>query len=432
MNSYITPIHRRHTRRKQAGSAILVFFLVIGIGLLALLVSSLTNRAAQNEADQATQAALAEAKAALIGWSSMRGDNGATYARPGELPCPSTAAPGTALYGYDTGTCAAGAIGRLPWRTLGIPELRDSAGEPLWYAVSGAFRERTAVQNTAPLNSDTRGTLLVFAANGATLLTPNGEEAAAIIFSPGSALPGQLRGTPAQQVAVANYLESVAPPVVLTARNNRTVGGPFINGPIKNASGNVVLNDVLMVLSARELLQNAQRRVASEVVSMLSAVAAANGGKFPNPANPALPGCMATGATAVNQSCPPDPTRCRGRLPKEPFTPLWYNTPTAVPPPWFNYNVWSQTIYYSVGSASIQNNAGGCAPSLTLVDASGNSSVAKGLIFLPGSPRGATIRPTAALSDYLSDPENQDGWGASPNDLYVTSTRQDQLVRKLN
>ena len=52
-------------------------------------------------------------------------------------------------------------IGRLPWRTLGLPDLRDSSGERLWYAVSRQFARNPTCMPNCPLTSDTLGQLTV-------------------------------------------------------------------------------------------------------------------------------------------------------------------------------------------------------------------------------------------------------------------------------
>ena len=52
----------------------------------------------------------------------------------GELPCPDTDNDG-----FAEAACSTRTLGRVPWRTLGIPEPRDTAGETLWYAVSLRF-----------------------------------------------------------------------------------------------------------------------------------------------------------------------------------------------------------------------------------------------------------------------------------------------------
>src|SRR6185436_18126831 len=105
--------------------------------------------------------------------------------RPGELPCPDTDNTGT-----DAGACVAGAIGRVPWRSLGIPEPKDGAGETLWYAIAGPFRNYS--MNTAPITSDTLGNLTVYLGSSASTIT---SRAVAVIFAPGVSLGTQNRDT---------------------------------------------------------------------------------------------------------------------------------------------------------------------------------------------------------------------------------------------
>jgi hypothetical protein len=120
---------------------------------------------------------MSRAKAALIGHmaqkAAMTGEN-----NPGSLPCPEAPAdfnvPGAE--GTANGNCSLPAVGRLPWRTIGVEKLVDAAGEPLWYAVSPgwAFSGTQTV-----INPDTIGQLTV---DGAA------NDAVALIIAPGPAV----------------------------------------------------------------------------------------------------------------------------------------------------------------------------------------------------------------------------------------------------
>ncbi|MDO8351097.1 MAG: hypothetical protein Q7S94_08105, partial [Gallionella sp.] len=46
----------------------------------------------------------------------------------------------------------------------------------------------------------------------------------------------------------------------------------------------------------------------------------------------------------------------------------------------------------------------------------------RAVFFTPGTPVGAITRPSNTLANYLEDAENQDGWGAGANDIYVVPT----------
>src|SRR6185295_4229955 len=104
-------------------------------------------------------------------------------------PCPDITNTGTA-----GGSCSNGGgttIGRLPWKTLGLPDLRDASGERLWYAVTDSFKNNPAV---GTLNSDSRGGITVRDRNGNVVndgtdvgtFTRSG--AIAIIIAPGGIL----------------------------------------------------------------------------------------------------------------------------------------------------------------------------------------------------------------------------------------------------
>src|SRR5690606_23241172 len=85
-------------------------------------------------------------------------------------------------------------LGRLPWKTLGLPDLRDGDGERLWYAVSENFKNNPRSNCDFPgqptcLNSNTRGTITVYnrygkAIHDATMQTG----AIAVIIAPGAVL----------------------------------------------------------------------------------------------------------------------------------------------------------------------------------------------------------------------------------------------------
>ncbi|MFZ4536568.1 hypothetical protein [Propionivibrio sp.] len=393
----------KHRHRRERGSAVLIMLTIIGLGAAFMLVSALNKANSQIERDKITTAALAQAKEALIGWSSARGDI-AGNPRPGELPCPDTNAPGSANYGTEAGACLAGRIGRLPWKTLGIEEPKDGYGETLWYAIDGSFRKRNS--NSLPINSDTRATMQIYDHDGATLLTPPGYEAVAIIFSPGAILATQLRGA-GQQTTASNYLDNTGPPTIPTPRNNATINGPFIQGPVKDASGNVVVNDRLLVIAARDLMPVIEKRVAKELKTLLGNYYSANSSKYPNPAAYNDPDCRDVGTSGYFTACPSPsyPAQCRGRVPEAALSSA---------PGWFTYNLWGQVIYYAVGTSYLAAVPANCGANLTVNGIAGT----KGLFIMPGTPKGAIVRnapnQSIILGDYLEDATNQDGWTAIP------------------
>ena len=389
----------------QGGMAGLLFIaILVMIGLY--LMTSFPARGPGN--GLRTAIAMSEAKDALIG-RAVQDPN-----RPGSLPCPDTDGDGVAEL-FAGGECPA-YVGRLPWKTLDLPDLRDDAGETLWYALSRNFRDHPSAQ---PINSDTAGNLAVYASDGATLVAA---DAAAIVFAPGAALAGQSRGgtvsscpaygkSVAQNLCPGNYLDSLNCPGA-ACRSNAT--GPFVTGPV---SGSV--NDLLLVIRARDIVPPVEKYVAANLLSWLQTYHALNHA-YPYPAR--YDHCD-------GEHCDGDETVCRGRIPlTDPAFPDKHGNPAPLPwPDWFVNNQWYREIYYSVGAAALVSAenlaAPACASSLSL---SGNA--VDMVFFTPGTPVGSISRPSNVLSDYLEDAENQDGWGAGANDLYVvpTSTLNDR------
>lgn len=402
---------------KQKGGALIIFVLVLVLAFTTLLVSQLDGSGVKIERDKKTALALARAKQALIGWSISKGIVGSD--RPGELPCPDTDAPGTLGYGIEEGSCAVGKVGRLPWKTLGIEELTDGYGESLWYSIDGAFRKRFGLvaSTNQPINSDTRATTQIYAADGLTLITGAGLEAAAVIFAPGQLLNGQSRSLTNIMVCPAtgtslienrcasNYLD------LQNGRNNAINTGPFIRG-----SKSDTFNDQLIYISAFELMKMAEKRVGRELKTILQNYYTSHGA-YPYPAKYSDANCRDEGNTGYFTDCQSDVNVCRGRFPDKALPVDWGGA--SLLPGWFSFNLWGQTIYYSVGTNVLATVALGCSPQLTVDTTNQN-----GIFILTGSPFGAVVRDNPSeslnLSIYLEDVENQDGWSATANNVYTT------------
>lgn len=397
----------------QHGMTLILLVFIVGLAATAWMLSAMDANQIKIERDKKTAAALAEAKMALLGWSVARGEG--VNDRPGELPCPDNDAPGSANYGFEDGACVSGKIGRLPWKTLGIDELRDGYGETLWYAIDGAFRRKAL--NNQPINSDTKASMQVYAPDGVNLITPVGSEAVAVIFSAGPPIPGQSRSAlnamncPAtgtlisEDRCVSNYLENA------NGVNNTNNNGPFIAGALTS-----VFNDRLTIVSAADLIPLVEKRVAKEIVTVLSNYFMVYG-YYPYPAKYDAPGCLDEGPGGLFTDCQSDSNVCRGRFPDSALPNNWGGAVAL--PTWFSPNLWGQVIYYGVGTNSLNSTPPACSPQLT-VDVANKDTV----IVMPGKPVGAIVRnnppQSLNLSEYIEDPENQDGWGALADDLYVT------------
>lgn len=209
------------TPNRQQGFVLISLVALLVMGALAFLVSNLSPEFMQTYRQRQTEAALNEAREALLGYALRYRDDKAAddpnasgdddRAMYGYLPMPDV---GTSRFNLgkqnpscNTEGCAMdfinGAfpatietiIGRFPWRTLGTGPLRDGNGECLWYIVSAGHKSLGI--NPAPMNWDTLGQLDIVVANGETsmqsALASAHDRPIAIIFSPGPPLAGQNR-----------------------------------------------------------------------------------------------------------------------------------------------------------------------------------------------------------------------------------------------
>ena len=207
----------------QNGAALLTFVMVLVVASSFLLLKALNNSSI--ERDKITTATLAQAKDALIGTAVMDSE------RPGRLPCPDTNNDGMAEP-FVGNTCPSYS-GRLPWNSLGLPELLDASGQRLWYILSPAFGNNLAI----PINSHTVGELTVDTLS----------QLAAIVLAPGPPLSGQI-ARPSN--SVADYLDG----------SNADGDSNYTAGPISS-----LFNDRLLTISPVDLFRGVGKRVAAEV-----------------------------------------------------------------------------------------------------------------------------------------------------------------------
>lgn len=215
----------------QNGVALLGFVIAIVIVATGILLSAWNNRQAIEARERATQAALQQAKDALIGYAA------AYSGSPGRLPCPeNTLAIGTPMEGSALASCptASARLGRLPWRTIKTGKLLDGDTSPLWYALSPGF-------SSPPINSNNIGQISVDGVANA---------AVAIIIAPGSALQGQQRNEPTAS----------APPLPSDYLDLSNPAGTFVSrGPA------ATFNDRILIISHAELFNAVHRIVLAEV-----------------------------------------------------------------------------------------------------------------------------------------------------------------------
>ncbi len=218
-----------HSPRRQRGAALLIMLVILILGITTILVNSLTSSTVNTARQANTAAALAQAKDALIGYAITYGDTHSGQ-MPGYLPCPDPNGNAGVNGEGSSETCGnkdVSAIGRLPWRTLGLPTLRDGDGECLWYAVSGTYKNNPM---TNMMNWDTGGLLSISVAGVNTI-----SDVVAVIFAPGATLSGQNQNRSPDGTApvcggnytVTNYLDN---DTVHGINNANIATGKFIQG----------------------------------------------------------------------------------------------------------------------------------------------------------------------------------------------------------
>jgi len=259
-----TSSHGKSATRTQSGFALIALLALAALVAAFLIASSLNRTAADtsNDREQRSMDALRNAKAALIAYAANEqwqlykalpktpATDASVYFQPGALPCPDQDDDGDA---DCSGSNTASMIGRVPYRTLGIDDLRDASGERLWYALSHDFRKLRCVPPTPTpgctrINSDTMGQLTVTGTAPAT-------QVVAVLFAPGQALQGQNRD-PANTVAHNNPL-------------NYLEGPPNLSDPVNyvftTAQPSSVFNDRVLVITQADLMAAVEPVVAARI-----------------------------------------------------------------------------------------------------------------------------------------------------------------------
>lgn len=375
-----------YTRNSQTGITLIILVLILIIVGSATYVTQLNANNIQAVRDEKTAKALIEAKKALLGYAvtvDLSGACASTCARPGDLPCPDTDNNGEAQTSCNDATDR---IGRLPWKSLGLGELRDGNGDRLWYAVSTNFKNNPKVM---PLNNDTLGTINITDFGGLVSANATGTTGAvAVIFSPGTPLTRQdgaqqLRSDTNTNIA-SHYLDNA-----LGEDNagfvDSTANG-FVKGVVRNATGETILNDQLMVITQKDLFSAVDAKVLKEVKAALSVYYDVND-YYPNPASFANINCL--GAT-IGAACTADLLLNEGRIPATLLVP-WDVTSILRAESnnnWFQQNGWREHVYYAVSPACtlpLFPNCTGIGATLTLNGAI-NDVINKNMIVLMAGP----------------------------------------------
>ena len=392
------------------------------LGILgALFVTGLASNNNNASRSATTAVALAKAKEALIAYALTSDAFIATNGRPGQFPCPSTVSPTATTNGTAATTCATTPrIGRLPWKTLGIQELYDSSGEPLWYALSNKFRPPATA---GKINSDTLGDLTIHDVGGTAVLA---NQVVAVVFSAGAPVSGQNRTSAASlcattstniagNICATNYLDTSS------GRNNATNAGPYIAD-----RPSATFNDQLVYITTADFIPKIEERIVGILKKTLNDYYLTNlyypyAANYPDSTSPNGLNCANgkySGRLPSNIAPPASPVppqlQCAGLAEWQPV-----GNPNGLPA-WFSANEWNASIHYVIGKAFAIGGTkvcGGLGDCLT-VD---SDNTVQAVFILSGIPTSAQTRPSNNPSSYLETPANLDEWPTPVNYTYATT-----------
>src|SRR3989338_9260654 len=173
---------RRPAKAKMSGAALMVMLVIMVMGISAVLINSLSASRLKHARQKTTSSALAQAKEALVSYAITYGDTHAGQVH-GYLPCPDidgkdiSGSPAEGSTKLSCGVKNVSSMGRLPWKTLELPALRDGDGECLWYAVSGTYKHNP---KTDLMNLDNSGLFEILDTSDATIA----QNVVAVVFAP--------------------------------------------------------------------------------------------------------------------------------------------------------------------------------------------------------------------------------------------------------
>lgn len=417
----------------QRGAALLLF-LLLGFGIGATLLFTSWNRSAGRlEQERTTLNSLNMAKQALIAYAVSVYPLGND--RPGDLPCPDTNNDGKKETSCGNATGSSGQttrLGRLPWKSLGLPDLRDASGERLWYAVSNNFKENT---RRLPLNSDTTGSIQFVDNSGSSI--PN---VIAVVIAPGP--PIQRLNAAALQDRTAtgennptNYLDETYVEDNSDFIDYGTNG--FVNGIVRDAQGRVLVNDMMVVITYDDLMPLLEKKVAATVLNCLNSYAAYAGGPYNNMGRYPWPASMITSAAndyddTANTLFGRVPVRMINSNASAPnMLPGWGLLPEcSVTDNWFRDN-WREQVFYAVADAYKPGATPPACGSCLVINTSASKQVAVILArqALPPPPLNQNRVFKSSVGAYLED-GNASAYDGVFEAKSVSSTFNDLLVFK--
>lgn len=245
--------HRRPGAARSRGAALIILMALLAMGVFYFLMQEIEGLGQYQRAAKVESDPIVQAKEALLAYATTYRDTHSDEVF-GYLPCPDLDGDGVAE--ATCGNAGEASVGLLPYRSLGLPDLRDSAGICLWYAVSGSFKNNPK-SATALMNWDAQGQFGVVDSGGTTLVAPDDPQggAAAVIFAAGGALAGQSRTAAATGPCAVDPTQVAA---YLDGAYNFAVGTTITLSQGK--SGDAANNDRLVWLTSKEIFDRVVKR----------------------------------------------------------------------------------------------------------------------------------------------------------------------------
>jgi len=342
--------------KNQQGLALLVLVIFMMLAFASYMFSELSIDQVKVDQKKQTAIALKKAKQALIAYAVNFPEISPANRGPGYLLCPDTVNDGFAQTACNGGGIVT--IGRLPWRTLNVGDLRDGANERLWYAVSENFDNRNTPFRPSPpypantpkvLNTETIGNITVRDQTNTIIYDGTTIDAAvAVIIAPGETLTrddGVIQDRSAANVNTEiNYLDiHVASGEDNASSLQGALGGAvndgFIQGEIKNGAGDVIVNDQIIVITYGEIMEQVRKRVSREISNVINNYFATCN-DYPEAAVFDSTGVGPFNSVALSQ---------QGVLPVDTALPVDWNTNCAngiTLPPWIRGEDWHLNTHY--------------------------------------------------------------------------------------
>jgi hypothetical protein len=352
---------------RQRGAILALLAVTLALALAALLTTALARSATGPRRHALSDQALASAREALVAYATARPVD--EIVGPGYLPCPDLDDDGWAESTCGSMSGETGQwqrLGRLPWKTLGLPDPRDASGERLWYAVSSKHKgllNCTVSAECLDMSPESAlGTITVRDASGTVIhdgtsaspYDPGAGGVVAVVIAPGPPLArwSGLGGSPQAQARTceggrcneagrcltdpptltpkcdpANYLDRSPGPAYADEDNARFIDrndaagrvrnrDGFIQGPVVGLDGTTWVNDRLAAVTYDDLMPRVMRRVGEEVAGCLQQYAdhPPHRGRAPW----ASPACRSADADPALRGADASGVRF-GRVPDTPF-----------------------------------------------------------------------------------------------------------------